>query len=245
MAETEERALSDLRRMIFDGTLAAGERISEVTAAELLGISRTPAKLALARLELIGLVKKREGRGYLVREVREEGVENLLRVRGALEGLAAWHLAREGLGDTARARLKQSLAFSGQIIGVEQISAGDAALYQEANTLFHTTILESCNNEFLQLSYERIRHFPMAALGALSFDLNQPKREAMRIAVGHAQHAVILDAIESCDASRAEAVMREHSHATLNYARLFARETGDFMLSGKMPSTSPAGKLMQ
>jgi GntR family transcriptional regulator of vanillate catabolism len=221
MAGTEEKALSDLRRMILDGTLRAGEKISEVSAAELLGISRTPVKLALARLEMIGLLKKRDGRGYQVREVRESEVENLLRVRGSLEGLAAWHLATDGLSESARGLLLQSLQYSEQLTGRELITAEEAALYQEANTLFHTTIMDSCSNEFLQVSYESIRHYPMAALGALSFDLDQPKREAMRIAIGHAQHAIVFHAIEARDAARAESVMREHSHATLNYARLF------------------------
>lgn len=231
MAETEERALSDLRRMIFDGTLASGERISEVTVAELLGISRTPAKLALARLEMIGLIKKRDGRGYIVREVREQDVESLLRVRGVLEGLAAWHLATKGIAQQARTRLQQSLSISQGLVRQDRMTAHQAELYQEANTLFHTTIMESCGNEFLQLSYEGIRHFPMAALGALSFDLEQPEREAMRVAIGHAQHTVIYDAIVSGDAARAEAVMREHTHATLGYARLFSGEQAESFVS--------------
>ncbi len=224
MAAAEEKALSDLRRMIFDGSLASGERISEVSAAELLGISRTPAKLALARLEMIGLLRKRDGRGYVVREVREQDIENLLRVRGSLEGLAAWHLAMNGLGEGARNKLLHSLEISRQFIGINGFSEQEAALYQEANSLFHQTIMESCGNEFLQRSYESIRHFPMAALGALSFDLDRPEREAIRVSVGHAQHTIIFEAIDTGDAARAEAVMREHSHATLNYARLFGDE---------------------
>ena len=224
MAETEEKALSDLRRMIFDGALEAGARISEVGVAEMLGISRTPAKLALARLEMIGLVKKRDGRGYLVGAVEPKNVENLLRVRGALEGLAAWHLANSGLRESARSRLERSLELSRRLVGIERLTAKDASAYQEANTVFHTTIMETCDNEFLQLAYERIRYFPMAALGALSFDLDQPRREALRVAVGHAQHAIIFEAIRSGDAARAESVMREHSHATLNYAKVFTEE---------------------
>ncbi len=228
MAHTEERAMSDIRRMILNGSLRPGERISEVTAAELLGISRTPAKIALARLEMSGLLEKRSGRGYVVREVHLRDVEDLLLVRGALEGLAAARLASNGVGEDVRAELQRSLDMSAQVITGE-LTAEKMAQYREANTIFHTTIMENCGNEFVVLSFDRIRHFPMAALGELNFDLDQPEREALRVQLGHAQHVIIMDAIDAGDATRAEAVMREHANATLNYARLFSADKTTFV----------------
>lgn len=231
MADIEEKAQSDLRRMILNGTLPQGERISEVSAAEMLGVSRTPVKIALARLEMNGLLEKRPGRGYVVREVKLEDVENLLKVRGALEGLAVAHLATNGLDAETRSHLHASLAISASVVGLT-LTSQEVTRYREANTLFHTTIMENCGNEFVQLAFERIRHFPMAALGQLNFDLDQPERETIRVQLGHAQHVIILDAIESGDATRAEAVMREHAHATLNYARLFSSDHAGYLATG-------------
>ena len=62
---------------------------------------------------------------------------------------------------------------------------------------------------------------PRTALGSLAFDRTTLKRERMRLTVGHSQHIIILDALSNRDAQRAERMMIEHSHATLNYHELF------------------------
>lgn len=227
MAEAEQKVLSNLRQKILEGEITAGEKISEVTVAEMLGVSRTPAKLALARLEMTGLIEKLPGRGYTVREVKLEDVEKILLTRGALEGIAAGYMATHGVPDFAKKAFSHSLLLSEAIIRKNEISMSDIEDYQEANTLFHTTIMEQSGNEYVMMAYERLRHLPLAELGAVAPNTERLDGEFMRMSIGHAQHTIIHEAIIRGDAMRAEMVMREHSNATLDYARLFVGEDVD------------------
>lgn len=221
MAVAEDKTLSTLRKMIMGGELAAGKRLSEVIVADMLGVSRTPAKFALTRLEATGLIKKLPGRGYEVRTVRLRELEQLLHMRGILEGAAAASLARNGLSTDTRKLLSQSIAMSDNVVRKRRLNEKDIEVYQNANTLFHETIMEHCGDEYVQMAYESIRHLPFAGLGMLIADLKQLESEIVRLTVGHAQHTIVTQAIETGDATRAEMVMREHSNAALEYARLF------------------------
>lgn len=221
MAEAEQKALSDLRKMILDGTIGVAEKISEVSVSQMLNVSRTPAKLALARLDTMGLIEKLPGRGYQVREVKIEDVEKILLLRGVLEGSAAGYMATHGASEDARRSFSHSLSISGEIVKGGSATVEDVENYGEVNKLFHQTIMELCGNEYIQKAYERIRHMPMAELGTVAPNMDRLGGEFLRMSIGHAQHAIIHDAIIRGDAMRAEMVMREHSHATLDYARLF------------------------
>src|SRR3546814_3386749 len=64
-----QRAFAILARQIREGTIPAGTRLQESSVAQQFGISRAPARRALAELEQGGLVEKPKGRGYLVRAV--------------------------------------------------------------------------------------------------------------------------------------------------------------------------------
>lgn len=207
--------------MIMDGALAAGEKISEVSVSQMLGVSRTPAKFALARLEMTGLIEKLPGRGYAVCRVKLEDIEKIIQLRGVLEGSAAGHMATHGMSDEARQAFVYSLSVSGAIIKKGSATAQDIEEYQAVNTLFHETIMDQCGNDYIPKVYDRIRHLPMAELGAVAPNLDRLSGEFTRMSIGHAQHVIIYEAISSGDAMRAEMVMREHSHATLDYARLF------------------------
>lgn len=227
MAEAEQRVLSELRQRILDGEIESGAKLSEVTVAEWLGVSRTPAKLALARLEMTGLIEKLPGRGYSVREVNIKDVEKILMTRGILEGSAAGFMATHGANETARRAFSHSLRITEEIVKKKDITVEDVESYQDANTTFHTTIMEHCGNEFIMMAYDRLRHLPLAELGAVAPNTNRLGGEFLRMSIGHAQHTIIHEAILQGDAMRAEMVMREHSNATLDYARMFVGEDVD------------------
>jgi GntR family transcriptional regulator, vanillate catabolism transcriptional regulator len=221
LAEAEQKVLSDLRKMIMEGAIVAGEKISEVSVSQMLGVSRTPAKFALARLEMTGLIEKLPGRGYAVCSVKLEDIEKIIQLRGVLEGSAAGHMAMHGMSEEARQAFVYSLSVSGAITKKGSATVQDTEDYQAVNTLFHETVMDLCGNDYIPKVYDRIRHLPMAELGAVVPDLDRLAGEFMRMSIGHAQHTIIYEAISCGDAMRAEMVMREHSHATLDYARLF------------------------
>ena len=77
-----------LRQAILRGELKPGERLMEIQLANKLGVSRTPIREAIRKLELEGLVLMIPRRGAEVAEITEKSLRDVLEVRGALEELA-------------------------------------------------------------------------------------------------------------------------------------------------------------
>ncbi len=92
-----QQVLIKLRKMIIAGELEGGSRIAEIPTAEMLGVSRQPVRMAFRLLEQEGLLIKNPTRGYIVREISDDLIQDALQVRGVLEGLAAKTLAEKGI----------------------------------------------------------------------------------------------------------------------------------------------------
>ncbi|BES66694.1 GntR family transcriptional regulator [Gottschalkiaceae bacterium SANA] len=84
-----EVVFENIRSAIQSGELRPGERLMEVQLAESLGVSRTPVREAIRKLEKAGLVTISPRRGVYVAEISLEDTENILEIRGCLEGKAA------------------------------------------------------------------------------------------------------------------------------------------------------------
>ena len=224
MPSSAEHVLAVVRRQIINGERVPGDKISEVGVAADLDVSRTPARTALAALEAEGLIEKRDGRGFTVRSVSVADVAKAIDVRSVLEGLAARTLAHQGMSPETEEKLLHSIAQSQAILESEDATTDFIGGYQEANTLFHETIMNDCGNDLIGHTFERIAMLPLTGLGTLAFDKTNWRRERMRLTVGHSQHVIIFDALKKRDGQRAEAIMREHSNATLNYADLFVKK---------------------
>jgi GntR family transcriptional regulator, vanillate catabolism transcriptional regulator len=220
----EQKVLAIVRRKVLNGAYTTEDRISEVAIAEEMGVSRTPARAALIALEAEGLLEKRTGRGYSARPIRTEDVAKAIEIRGVLEGLAARKLAENGMSAKTEDLLQGSIRQSAALLETTEPDADLIGGYQQANVVFHETLMRDCGNDLIGHTFGRIRHLPLTALGTLAFDPANLERERMRLTVGHSQHVIILDAIRKGDGNRAEVMMREHSHATLNYSDLFARQ---------------------
>jgi GntR family transcriptional regulator of vanillate catabolism len=209
---SDQRVLAALRRLIMDGSIPAGEKISEVELSNLLKVSRTPIRLALKTLEFEGLIRKRDGRGYRVCNLDFDDVSKACEVRSALEGLAARRLAITGPSPEADAALDRSLDMTAE--GVRLFGARDRkgmALYQAGDALFHDTVLEACDNAFVRFTLARFEHLPMTKPGTLTLAQGDHDRVFLRLSIDHGQHVIIADAIRKRDPARAEAMMREHS----------------------------------
>ena len=223
-ATSDKRLVTILRQMILDGSLNPGAKISEVRVSEMFSVSRTPARLALRALEVEGLIKKRDGRGYSVLRFRFDDLSKAYEVRGVLEGLAAGTLARnrldEGLAEDLTVTLDKIDGLLNSNMPIEECLTS----YEEANIHFHETIMSESGNEFIRFAYTRLEHFPLLGLGTIVFNKDLVDEEMMRLRFGNMQHRVILDAIKRRDAFRAETLMREHANQIPLYTSLLVKE---------------------
>ena len=86
------KAQLKLRELILAGGLPAGARIAELTLVDLLGVSRTPIRAALIRLEQEGLLEALPHGGYAVHTFSEAEVSDAIELRGTVEGLSLIHI---------------------------------------------------------------------------------------------------------------------------------------------------------
>ncbi|MGR3502473.1 GntR family transcriptional regulator [Pseudaestuariivita sp.] len=224
MHSSAQHLQSVVRRQIVTGDRDPGSRISEMALAAEFDVSRTPARTALAGLEAEGLIEKREGRGFTVKSISSADISNTIAVRASLEALAAKTMAEQGMSAEVEATLLASIETTEDILASDTPVQELLDNYHAANVVFHETIMKGCGNDLILHTFERIAALPFAKLGSLVFEGTNPRRQHMRLTVGHSQHVILLDALRKRDGARAEAMMREHSHATLNYSSLFVHK---------------------
>ena len=137
-----------LRQAILRGELQPGERLLEIHLADKLGVSRTPIREAIRKLELEGLVFMIPRKGAVVAEITEKSLRDVLEVRRALEELAM-KLACEKILDEEIEELKVAAKeFE------DELKTGDVTVYAEADVKFHDIIYRTTDNQrLIQLLY--------------------------------------------------------------------------------------------
>jgi GntR family transcriptional regulator of vanillate catabolism len=200
-----------LREMIFAGELQAGARITELSVVERLGVSRTPIRAALIRLEQEGLLQQLSSGGFAVRTFSERDVADAIELRGTVEGLAVRLAAERGASEALLAQAAQCL---GQIDALLQaLTLDDEAFssYVRLNAQFHGLLGQLSGSPVLQRELERVGSLPFASpSGFVVVQANTPQARDMLV-VAQDQHRQVLDAVARREGARAEAIMREHS----------------------------------
>lgn len=133
-----------LRQAILKGELKPGERLMEIQLAERLGVSRTPVREAIRKLELEGLVLMIPRKGAEVAEITIEDLEDVLEVRSALEGLAVKN-ACDHIGATELAELEKANEEFKHVLE----NGDDLIACVQADVKFHEIIYAATNNKRL------------------------------------------------------------------------------------------------
>ena len=140
-----------LRQAILRGELKPGERLMELKLANKLGVSRTPIREAIRKLELEGLVIMSPRKGAEVAEITEDNLRDVLEVRGALEELAMKLACRRiEKGDIGKLK-RASQNFN------EALTSDDVTKIAEADVAFHDIIYMATNNKRLIQLLNNIR----------------------------------------------------------------------------------------
>ncbi len=233
MESIDTELAARIRKDIILGSYSEGERLSEAQLCETHNVSRTPVRLALRLLEREGVIRRGEGRGYLVRSPTVEDILQAVEVRGHLESLAARLMAQSARRKDALPNMVNAIAqLDAAIDQLTLLGQLDDAVIRKAqacNKQFHAAIMASCGNDYVNYACEQISHLPMLAVGSMVFDRSVDdtpehfERGMFRLRIGNAQHKVICEAIENGDAVRAEGMMREHSHTMIEYIQTFEK----------------------
>ncbi|HEV6954769.1 MAG TPA: GntR family transcriptional regulator [Promicromonospora sp.] len=194
-----------LRAMVMAGDIPADERVAESQLAARLGVSRTPVREALQRLEGDGLVRA-QGRGVRLRTLGTDELAHLYAARAGLEGWAAAEAARRvASGEVAPALLA----------GLEELAeethrltlSGDLARAVDANRTFHEAVAALADNPVVSST---LAQWWDQVVISTRRSLHAPERPQ----VVHDEHGAILRAVRSGDAAAARAAVETHALAT-------------------------------
>lgn len=214
------KAILGLRGLIVDGELIPGTRVSEPLIIKYLGVSRTPARMALMQTFEEGLLERHGKSSYVVRAFSEEDMFQAIEVRGSLEGMAA-RLAAEGKATPAIiAEMQKCVVELDDVVsGVTQATDQDA--YVKLNDQFHNLLLEASGSQIVERGLKHIKTLPFASPNAFvkSLSLNMPAVKRILI-MAQEQHRMIVEAIRYGKGTRAQALALEHSLCATRYLQL-------------------------
>jgi len=217
-----------LRSMILRGDLAQGERITESSLADRLGVSRTPVRLALAILEQEDLVEGAANRGFRVRRFTLDQVKDAIAVRSTLEGMAARLAAERGLSAPHRRTLERCNALIERLVEKANPTRKDLMVFTHANEVFHRTIADAAGSPSLTRLLEKDAPLPIRSSRFLF--MLKPEQIACALGRSAREHVLITEAISNQEGTRAEFLMREHALIPLrlmdHLMHLFDQETG-------------------
>lgn len=179
---------------IDEGIFLPGDRLVESELAERFGVSRTPVREALQRLETQSVLV-RDGRSMVVSSLDHDQLGELYVVRGELEGLAARLAAQHAAPEEVRV-LREMVDQDMKILGQSQ-------RLSRANRRFHRQLHLASHNRYLIQQLEMV-HRTMALLATTTFAAKGRDVTALE------EHAAIVTAIENRDGAAAEAALKTH-----------------------------------
>jgi DNA-binding GntR family transcriptional regulator len=197
-----ERAYETLREDILQWRLEPGTVLGEVEQSERLGVSRTPVREALARLNADGLVAAQGGRGLVVTAVSDADVAQLFDLRQALE---------QALARAAAAHrdptVFEALAEEFRDVTIV-LSSTDRAQYYELVARFDSAMDAAADNPYLVSALRTLRPH-LVRLRRISAD-NLERLEASAL-----EHLLIVEAVAAGDADLAASATHVHLHQSL------------------------------
>lgn len=187
----------ELKMKIMMGAISPGTRMMEVELAEEMGVSRTPVREAIRKLEKDGLISIEPRRGAYASSLSSQDMVDILEVRQTMEGLAA-DLATNRLTDEQKKKLVEvSASFN------EAVEAGDMEQMIILDTLFHHLIVEGTGNKLLVVMVGQLQDMVLRFRYLYYDDFRRAEKMPE-------EHKQIVDAIINGDAIKARTAANRH-----------------------------------
>lgn len=203
--DLEDYAYRYIIHQIVESHVRPGDAILETEMAEILNVSRTPVRSAIARLVNEGLLEKKRKKGCIIPSPEPEDARQVFQAREILEGAVA--------GLAAINRTESDLARLWKILDQETkaLQATQKDEYYLSNEEFHFTLIKSAKNKYFERYCKHL--FRRTSVYIFYFDSfytsgNKSKKLPRQRTPG--QHRKIVKAIEKGDAKLAEKNMKEH-----------------------------------
>ncbi len=214
MSRASERAYAAIRAHLLSGAVKAGEQLTEDQLAQITGVSRTPVREAVRRLEDELLLVRSDTKRMFVADWSRDDIEEMFALRQMLECHAAERAATR-LSPEQIARLE---TVNRDLKTAIEPAAPDVARFLEANRAFHEVIIEAAHSPRLAQLLAKLVEAPVVLRTARTYsreDLNQSARDHDELVAAFAAH----------DPDWARAVMGSHLRRAFHtFARGVARQ---------------------
>jgi len=205
-ATASDRAYDHVKHAILDGSFAGGALLTEGEIADAVGVSRTPVREAMLRLQVEGMLRLYPKKGAMVVPVTAAEADALLEARSLVESWAAPRAAARGaeLADELEPYLTQMR---------EHRESGYVAGFSEADRTFHERIVATAGNDILTRLYRSLRERQIC-ISAAAMRLST---ERMDIAI--ADHTNLVELLRDGDVAGFVAMSEEHLRHAVDNSR--------------------------
>jgi len=212
MSRASEQAYAKIRAHLLSGAVKAGEQLTEDQLAHITGVSRTPVREAVRRLESELLLVRSDTKRLFVADWSRDDIEEMFSLRQMLECHAAERAAKR----LSREKIAALEALNHTLKAAVEQTPPDVASFLEANRAFHEAIIEAADSPRLGQLLAQLIEAPVVLRTARTYsqgDLRQSARD----------HDELLAAFAARDADWARAVMGSHLRRAFH---TFARAVG-------------------
>lgn len=192
-----EMVYDSLKMQILTGKIVPGTRMMEIELAEEMGVSRTPIREAIRKLEKEGLVTIEPRRGAYASTITTSDIIDILEVRQDLEGLAGSFAAKSMDEDELAELVEVSRLYN------DAVKEGNVADMIEYDTRFHKVIVDSCENKILVNMIEQLQEMVLRFRYIYYDDFRRASKMP-------AEHECIVAAIKTRDGAAARSGIDKH-----------------------------------
>lgn len=186
---------NELRQRLVDGRLKPGQRLREIELSDMLGVSRTPVREAIKRLESEGFAVYASRRGAIISELTPDQAAELYAVREILEGSAA--------NFAARYASESEILVLEDLLEKHREAGEDAETLSRINRQFHHMIYRTAHNRYLLDLLSTAQDYMLLLHKTTYYAPGRPETALE-------EHCQIVNAIKARDSQAAETAARQH-----------------------------------